>query len=206
MIAIVDYGLGNVRAFLNVYSRLGIPVSVAKTEEDIRQASRLVLPGVGSFDWAMERLNASGMRAELDVAVIDKRTPVLGVCVGMQMMLSGSDEGSSPGLGWIRGRVTKLSVGSNDRKIRTPHMGWNDVSVSSTDGLFGGIAEPRFYFLHSYVAEPADELDELATAKHGRDFCCAIQRGNVLGTQFHPEKSHDWGAALLSNFARMECF
>lgn len=199
-VTIVDYGLGNIQAFAHIYDRLNISASVATTAAEIAAARRLILPGVGAFDWAMARLDRSGMRAALDHAVITDKRPVLGVCVGMQMMARSSEEGALGGLGWIDATVRRFDEAALAGKPM-PHMGWNDVSARSTDCLFDGIEAPRYYFLHSYYFAPADPADSLATTNYGGAFSAAVRRGNVYGTQFHPEKSHGWGVELLRNFA-----
>jgi glutamine amidotransferase len=201
MIRIVDYGLGNVSAFFNAYKRANIDVGVARTVDDIRRASRLVLPGVGAFDHAMTMLHRSGMRDAMEERVLGERVPVLGVCVGMQMMARRSDEGKLPGLGWINAEVRSFSaMGLDD--LRLPHMGWNDVIAGSGAPLFTGLDSfARFYFLHSYYLDGVRSGDMSAIATYGRDFCCAVGVGNINGVQFHPEKSHDCGMQLLKNFA-----
>ena len=204
MIAIVDYGLGNVQAIANIYQRLNIDVRRARTPAELAGADRFILPGVGAFDWAMTRLIDSGMHEPLDAAVRAGQ-PVLGICVGMQMMAEGSDEGQLPGLGWVPGRVRRLAAPPGS-VLPLPHMGWNDVTPARPGGLFEGLeAPPRFYFLHSYYFEPAHQSDVLATAEYPRPFAAAVQRDRVLGVQFHPEKSHGWGIQLLRNFAEMTC-
>lgn len=204
MIAIVDYGLGNVQAIANIYQRLNITVRRASTPAELAGADRFILPGVGAFDWAMTRLNDSGMREPLDAAVRAGQ-PVLGICVGMQMMGEGSDEGQLPGLGWVPGRVRRLTAPPGS-VLPLPHMGWNDVSPVRPGGLFERLeAPPRFYFLHSYYFEPTHQSDVLATAEYPRPFAAAVERDQVLGVQFHPEKSHGWGIQLLRNFAEAPC-
>jgi glutamine amidotransferase len=203
MVTLVDYGLGNLKAFFNTYTQLNIPVKIARTAEELATAERIILPGVGSFDWAMERLEASGMRNCLDDLVLSGGRPVLGVCVGMQMMANNSEEGARPGLGWIPGRVSRFRQENPGRDVPLPHMGWNDVSAVRDDVLFRGIEAPRFYFLHSYRFELESEDGELAKAEYAGVFACAIRYRNVCGVQFHPEKSHRWGAQLLCNFATL---
>ena len=204
MITIIDYGLGNIRAFLNVYRRLNIEARTATTAEELTQASKVILPGVGSFDQAMDKLLRSGMRDALDDLVLRQRVPVLGVCVGMQILGRESDEGTRPGLGWIDGRVKKIeSLTSND-PLPVPHMGWNDVHPVSPTGLFAHLGSgARFYFLHSYYFQCDREADTIAVSRYGGDFTCATGAANVFGVQFHPEKSHHDGARLLQNFAEM---
>ena len=204
MITIIDYGLGNVLAFHNVYKRLNIPVAVARTADELNGATRLILPGVGSFDHAMERLGASGMRARLDELVLEKLLPVLGVCVGMQILAKSSEEGRLQGLGWVDGRVRHLHGDKPGVKLRLPHMGWNDVSPVGSSGLFAGLEhDARFYFLHSYCFECERSESMLASSNYGGTFACAVQSRKILGVQFHPEKSHQWGTRLLKNFAEV---
>jgi glutamine amidotransferase len=197
VIAIVSYGVGNVRAFASIYERAGIPSTVASTPADLRNATHLILPGVGSFDWAMTRLNQSGLRETLDELVLQRRIPVLGVCVGMQMMSRTSAEGILPGLGWIPADVQHLSTQAEGLPL--PHMGWNDVEPA-TDPLFEGMSPAQFYFLHSFHVVPHGAA-VIAHASYGREFVCAVRHGHIAGVQFHPEKSHHWGERLLRNFA-----
>jgi glutamine amidotransferase len=202
MITIIDYGLGNILAFQNMYKRLNVEVAIARTAADLAGATKLILPGVGAFDHAMELLEQSGMRQRLDELVLHSRIPVLGICVGMQILARSSDEGRAQGLGWIDGRVRHFSsLGRNDLLI--PHMGWNDVQPSQTR-LFDKLAsEARFYFLHSYYFECARPADVAAVSNYGADFCSVVQSENIYGVQFHPEKSHHFGAQLLQNFAEL---
>lgn len=204
MITIVDYGLGNIRAFLNVYRRLNIEANTAGNREELSGASKLILPGVGSFDHAMDQLNKSGMRQTLDDLVIGKRVPVLGVCVGMQMLARSSEEGMSPGLGWIEGSVKRLCTLVSTGSLPVPHMGWNDVRPTSDNRLFDGLdSGPRFYFLHSYYFHCDRENQAIAVSSYGLEFACAVNAANVFGVQFHPEKSHRCGTRLLQNFAEL---
>ncbi|HEY6921903.1 MAG TPA: imidazole glycerol phosphate synthase subunit HisH [Steroidobacteraceae bacterium] len=204
MITIVDYGLGNVMAFANVYKTLNIPVTIAREPQQLSGAAKVILPGVGAFDHAMQLLNESGMRPELERLVLEQRVPVLGVCVGMQMVASGSEEGRLPGLGWIEGRVIRLDPNRLPHATHLPHMGWNDVRPVRNNPLFNGLEnEARFYFLHSYYFHCGKQADVLAVARYGDEFCCAVGAGNVHGVQFHPEKSHRFGTRLLKNFAEL---
>lgn len=203
MIAIVDYGLGNVRAFQNVYARLNIPVAIASTAEALAGADRVIVPGVGSFDDAMGRLDRSGMRPALEELALGRRVPVLGVCVGMQMLAASSEEGRLPGLGWVPGTVRRFSGSAGGRPLWVPHMGWNGVRPVAGADLFAGLErDARFYFLHSYYFEAGPGSEVLAVAEYGLEFACAVRAGNIFGVQFHPEKSHGWGMRLLDNFAR----
>jgi glutamine amidotransferase len=201
MMALVNYGLGNIQAFEHIYSRLNIPVVIASTPRELRSATRIILPGVGSFDWAMKQLNDSGLRECLDDLVLRDKVPVLGVCVGFQMMAKSSEEGVLPGLSWFDAHVRRLDTSMFQQRTHLPHMGWNDVAVVSDAGLFADIENPRFYFLHSYHFVPNNNVQAIATANYGMDFVAAASDRNIYGTQFHPEKSHAWGIGLLRNFA-----
>lgn len=203
MIAIVHYGVGNVQAIANIYKRLDIAATLATTSEDLAAADRIVLPGVGAFDWAMARLNNSGMRGALDARVRDG-APILGICVGMQMLARKSDEGKLDGLGLVGGDVKKFDTGRFSQPTHLPHMGWNNVQPRSGSGLFKGLeADARFYFLHSYYFAPDSDAHVLGTTHYEGDFASSVGSGNVYGVQFHPEKSHRWGIRLLQNFAEI---
>jgi glutamine amidotransferase len=204
MITVVDYGLGNVRAFLNVYRSLNVEAFVARSPAELSQATRVILPGVGAFDHAMELLRRSGMREILEDLVIGKGVPVLGICVGMQILASSSEEGISPGLSWIKGRVLRLDESKIPYRCRLPHMGWNEAHPVRRSPLFDGLEDTsRFYFLHSYHFQCEEEENVLARTVYGDGFDSAVSRDNIYGVQFHPEKSHRWGVRLLQNFARM---
>ena len=203
MIALVDYGLGNIAAFANIFRKLNRPVIVAGTPDQLELADRIILPGVGAFDWAMTRLNESGMRESLDALVLEKKRPVLGVCVGMQMMARRSEEGELDGLGWIDADVWRFSESAFTHRAVLPHMGWNDAQPRNSAGLFDGLVAPRFYFLHSYHLAVDDPRAVVAETVYGDVFPSAVGSGNVFGTQFHPEKSHHWGIRLLQNFAEL---
>lgn len=204
MISIIDYGVGNVLAFANVYHRLDIPAAIASRPEQIENASKLILPGVGAFDHAVGRLNASGMRPKLNELVRERGVPILGVCVGMQMLAASSEEGDLSGLDWVGGEVRKLDACALDQGTRLPHMGWNDVTPVCESPLFSGLErDARFYFLHSYYFQGAHSEDVLAETDYGITFSCAVQSGNIYGVQFHPEKSHRFGTELLKNFAEL---
>ena len=202
MIAILNYGLGNLRAFANIYHRLNIPYCIADRPEEIASAGRLILPGVGSFDHAMRRLKASPLYEPLAEAVIDRGVPVLGVCVGMQMLARSSEEGVEPGLGWIPGEVAKIRFPSSATPGLLPHMGWSTITSEAADGLLDGLDDALgFYFLHSYRFVCDDASNVIATANYAMPFHCAIRKANIYGVQFHPEKSHHNGVSLLKNFA-----
>ena len=204
MIRIVDYGVGNIQAFVTIFKRLGIPAKRAQTPDDLTDATRLILPGVGAFDHAMQLLNQSGMREPLESMVLGQQVPVLGVCVGMQMLASGSDEGVLPGLNWVPGRVRAFSSESEAAQLPMPHMGWNDLEFKPGAELFSGFEpQPRFYFLHSYYFACDDKTHVVATTTYGQKFDCVVSKGHIHGVQWHPEKSHHFGAQLLKNFAEL---
>jgi imidazole glycerol-phosphate synthase subunit HisH len=202
MITIVNYGLGNIQAISNIYRRLNIPVEIAESAGALGKARRIILPGVGAFDWAMCCLNKSGMRDVLDDLVLNKGVPVLGICVGMQMLGHRSDEGKMEGLHWIDGDVKRFDETACRSTTHLPHMGWNNVRPRVADMVFQGMDEQsRFYFLHSYYFAPASHENILATTDYFGEFASSVFKGNVFGVQFHPEKSHQWGIRLLKNFA-----
>ncbi|MBR1120203.1 imidazole glycerol phosphate synthase subunit HisH [Bradyrhizobium lablabi] len=204
MITIINYGLGNVQAFANLYKRLNIAARIASSAAELDGASKLILPGVGAFDHAMESFEESGMRQTVDDLVLRQGKPVLGVCVGMQMLARGSEEGTLPGLGWVDGQVRRFDANKLPPPGRLPHMGWNDVIPRNGAGLFAGLErDSRFYFLHSYYFDCASNDNILATSEYGIEFGCAVRSNNVHGVQFHPEKSHDFGIRLLKNFAEL---
>lgn len=204
MISIIDYGVGNISAFQNVYKRLDIPCRIARSVDDLQEVERLILPGVGHFDYAMNQLNRSGMRERIDHLVLIEKKPVIGICVGMQMMAERSQEGKETGLGWINAEVKKFDESKIQQVTRLPHMGWNDVVPCPEHPLFIGLEkEAIFYFLHSFYFEVFNSGDSIATSHYGIDFTCAVNHQNIYGIQFHPEKSHSYGERLLKNFATL---
>ncbi|NCD10703.1 MAG: imidazole glycerol phosphate synthase subunit HisH, partial [Negativicutes bacterium] len=198
----IDYGLGNIRAFSNVYKRLNIAHCIIASASDFGEVTKLILPGVGAFDHAMESFIQSGLRDAVDECVLEKGMPVLGICVGMQIMARSSEEGSSAGLGWIDADVKRLDVSLLQHKTHLPHMGWNTITPRGESSLLAMLDdERRFYFLHSYYFSCDHEENILAEAEYGMKFTCAVQAENVYGVQFHPEKSHGNGIQVLKNFA-----
>ncbi|WP_164126629.1 imidazole glycerol phosphate synthase subunit HisH [Sphingobacterium luzhongxinii] len=203
MITIIDYGVGNINAFVNVYKRVDVPVKIARTKEDLDGAEKLILPGVGHFDHAMTQLNNSGMRDSLDKMVLEEKVPVIGICVGMQMMANHSDEGKLDGLKWIDASVRKFDESTIKQVTRLPHMGWNDVKPVKDISLFKGLEkEAIFYFLHTFYFECNHQEDIMAVTDYGINFASAAHHENKFGIQFHPEKSHHYGEILLHNFAK----
>lgn len=204
MITVVDYGSGNIKAILNVFKRLKIECAVASSSPELSKASKIILPGVGAFDQTMHQLDASGLRSELNDLVLNKKLPVLGICVGMQVMANSSEEGTSEGLGWIDGIVRRFPTENLSSKPHLPHMGWNTVAPLRSSPLFNNVDQDRgFYFLHSYFFDCKDQAQVLAAAHYGRDFPAVVMRENIIGCQFHPEKSHSNGIGVFKNFAEM---
>ncbi len=202
MITIIDYELGNIRAFVNVFDRLSIKTKIAGSKEGLHDAEKIILPGVGAFDHAMYQLNASGMRDTLDRLVIEKKVAILGVCVGMQIMANSSEEGKMEGLGWIEGEVKMFDRSRIKHRTQLPHMGWNTIHQINGCSLLEGLnGLPRFYFLHSYYYVCKNHEHVISKTEYGIEYASAINRENIFGIQFHPEKSHSNGIQILKNFA-----
>lgn len=203
MITIVDYGMGNLGSLSNMFKRIGIESEITSDHQKLLDAKKMLLPGVGAFDAAMERINEGGFREILDRKALEEKIPVLGICLGMQLLTNSSEEGKLPGLGWIPAKTTKFSF-PKDSKLKVPHMGWNLVHEKNPSPLTSDLPpEPRFYFVHSYFVQAEDSGHVLATTIHGVEFNSIIQKENIYGAQFHPEKSHKFGMKLLENFARL---
>tara|TARA_B100001248_G_scaffold89409_1_gene65967 strand:+ start:19646 stop:20242 length:597 start_codon:yes stop_codon:yes gene_type:complete len=198
VLTILNYGLGNIRAFSNIYKRLDVPFKIASSGKELKDASKIIIPGVGSFDWAMKELGRFDHIPYLHEKVVEKKTPVLGVCVGMQIMADRSEEGQLQGLGWIKKTVKKFDKGTK----RVPHMGWNTVDSKDDILILNELYKKRFYFLHSFYFEHDNSLKQGVT-DYGFSFMSAFQKGNIYGVQFHPEKSHYFGIKLLENFSRL---
>ncbi|MCB0322670.1 MAG: imidazole glycerol phosphate synthase subunit HisH [Bdellovibrionales bacterium] len=204
MIKILSYGSGNVKAIHNIYKRLNIPSEIASSADALANADKLILPGVGAFDETLDQLERSGMRQVLDHMVLERQTPVLGVCVGMQIMGNRSDEGLRDGLGWIPGEVKRLEPSLLEQKPHLPHMGWNTIAPTVAHPLLEGIDPERgFYFLHSYYFSCSNVEHILTTTTYGVEFASAVHSGNIFGLQFHPEKSHENGVMIFRNFAEI---
>ena len=203
MIAIVDYGIGNLGSIFNMLKKIGISSIITGNPDQIIGAHKLILPGVGNFDRALERISQFGLRELLDQKALIEKVPVLGICLGMQILTKSSEEGRIPGLGWIPAKTVRFHF-SKELGLKIPHMGWNLVAQSTPSPLTKGFeSEYRFYFVHSYHAVVEDEKYSILKTEHGYVFDSAIQNDNVFGVQFHPEKSHRYGMRLLKNFARL---
>lgn len=201
--AILHYGTGNVYSIMNMFEALGCPAVLADSEEKIQSAARILLPGVGAFDAAMQRLRQLGWEAVLRTEVLEKGKPLLGVCLGFQMLFESSEEGQEMGLNFLEGHVRALRAVIPD-SLPVPHMGWNYVYEEKAGRLLDGVQEtPRFYFAHSYYVQPRHPEDIWLTAEYGFRFVCGVQRNHIWGVQFHPERSHRFGMALLKNFSQI---
>ncbi len=203
-VVIVDYGVGNLGSMLNMVKKVGYDGVISGDREEITRARKLILPGVGSFDSGMRNLTERGFVELLSEKVIEKETPVLGVCLGMQLFSAKSEEGLLPGLGWIRAETVAFDKGKlSGRKL--PHMGWNTVQAKKESALLRGMPEDaRFYFVHSYHLKCYEESDVLLTTQYGYEFAAALERKNIFGTQFHPEKSHRYGMGIIKNFLELQ--
>jgi glutamine amidotransferase len=204
MIGIIDYGLGNIRAFLNAYEKLHIPCKLIKNNNDFKQISKIILPGVGAFDHAMTKLNESGIRNQLEDLVIKFNMPVLGICVGMQILSNYSQEGNLSGLGWIDGYVKKFDPDTIPFKSKLPHMGWNTICSNKENPIINKLENDSiFYFLHSYYFQCSNNNNILTTTNYGINYTSSVNKDNIYGVQFHPEKSHQNGLTILENFAKL---
>jgi imidazole glycerol-phosphate synthase subunit HisH len=202
MVGIINYGSGNIYAIANLHKRADIPHFVSNDHKELAKADRLILPGVGAFDETMQLLHDSGLKDLLNELVLGQKKPIMGVCVGMQILSNGSEEGDLEGFGWIKGTVKKIDKTLLNHKTHLPHMGWNEIQTTQESPLLKDIDTDRgFYFLHSYYFSCQNESDTLATAQYGKEFSCAVNHENVYGVQFHPEKSHSNGIQLFKNFA-----
>jgi glutamine amidotransferase len=203
MVTIINYGSGNITAICNIYKSLNIEFQIANTAEDIENSSKLLLPGVGDFDETIKLLNNLGFCDALNRAVLNKGIPILGVCVGMQILGESSEEGNEKGFGWIKGRTRKFDASFLKTKPYIPHMGWNNVIKKKENlPILNNIDEQRgFYFLHSYYFECENEHNVIASTNYGIEFASGINDKNIYGFQFHPEKSHRNGIEVLKNFA-----
>lgn len=203
MIAVIDYGIGNVSSIVNMLKKIGVDSILAKSSLDIQMADKIILPGVGSFDSGMQKLRASGLIDDIFMHALTQQKPTLGICLGMQMLGRSSEEGIEKGLGLIPFDNVKFRLKS-EANLKIPHMGWDIVSFQQTDDpILFGIAEPqRYYFVHSYHAVCDSDSDVLMYCDYGYPFHAAVKKGKIYGFQFHPEKSHRYGMKLLENFAR----
>ncbi|MBN2101801.1 MAG: imidazole glycerol phosphate synthase subunit HisH [Candidatus Aenigmarchaeota archaeon] len=200
-IVIIDYGVGNIKSIQNQLIKLGYNSSVSSEKTDIINADKLILPGVGHFAYGMKTLNELDLLGTLKKKVIIEKTPILGICLGMQLFTEWSEEGNVSGLGWIKGKAVKFTKDPNKR-YKIPHMGWNSIKIKKQNKMIRGIKnDSLFYFVHSFYVECSEDIDILTTTKYISKFASMIQKENIYGTQFHPEKSHENGLQILKNFA-----
>jgi len=206
VVTIVDYRTSNIKSVANMLRKIGTKAIITSDPEQVRKAEMLILPGVGAFDAAVKNLSQIHLDEALSEVVMKRKVPILGICLGMQLLADSSDEGKLPGLGWIPGRVKKFNFSSLKVELPIPHMGWNYVDpVDDTFFLFKNVPRPmRFYFVHSYHFVPNDPKEVVATTDYGYSFASVVAKEHVLGVQFHPEKSHKFGKQLLKNFVEME--
>ena len=203
MIVIVDYGIGNLASVLNMFKKIGVKdVYISSDKAVIEKATKILLPGVGAFDAGMLNLEKSGLIPLLNKKVLEQKTPVLGICLGMQLLTKKSEEGVKNGLGWIDAETVKFDFNSS-LKLKIPHMGWNYIKVNKANPLIDTESKNRFYFVHSYYVKCFDETQSIATSNYGIDFTCMVNKGNVYGAQFHPEKSLKFGMKLLESFSKL---
>lgn len=198
---IVNYGVGNLTSIQNMLKKAGVDAVISGKAEDIASATRLMLPGMGHFDNCMEKLNQSGLRNTIERSVMEEKIPVLGICVGLQMFMESSEEGVLPGLGWIKGKTVRFKPEGMEEVQKIPNMGWLEIIPKKPSRLLEGLEDSRFYFAHSYHVVPENSHTELIAAHYGYNFTAGIEMDNIIGVQFHPEKSHRFGMKLLSNFA-----
>ena len=204
MTTVIDYGMGNLGSIVNMGRKAGGSFTVSADPAVIAQADKLILPGVGSFDHGMTKLRERGLIPVLNQQVLERKVPILGICLGVQLFTRGSEEGVLPGLAWIAGDTVRFKRAVEPSTLKVPHMGWNFIDPAKADPLLRDLPpEPRFYFVHSYHLVCDDATDVLTWTQHGHRFASAVQRGNIWGTQFHPEKSHKFGLALMKNFLQL---
>jgi glutamine amidotransferase len=202
MITIVDYGVGNLGSILNMLKKVGAKAQASSDPDVLRQADKLILPGVGAFDAGMKKLNETGLVPVLNELVLEEKVPVIGLCLGMQLMTRRSEEGTEAGLGWIDAETVRFKFGPENAQLKVPHMGWNTLDIRRLHPLVMNLGpDSRFYFVHSYHVVCQNEAEVVAYTDYGYPLAAIINKGNILGAQFHPEKSHKFGMQLLKNFA-----
>jgi glutamine amidotransferase len=203
MIVIVDYKMGNLGSVANMLKKIGAKAIISRASDDILGADKLILPGVGAFDNGMRNIAELGLRDVLNKKVIEMRAPVLGICLGMQLLTEKSEEGVLPGLGWVPAETVRFRFGEQNQRLKIPHMGWNTIEFSNSSSLLSNMPpDSRFYFVHSYYVKCRNDRNVAAWTTHGHAFCSIVNKAHIWGAQFHPEKSHRFGMQLLANFSR----
>ena len=204
MIVIIDYGVGNLGSIRNMLNKIGVEGVISSETNIIDAASKLILPGVGAFGYGIKKLNDSGIIKTLEKKVLGEKTPILGICLGAQLFTRRSEEGRINGLGWFDAETVKFDFGNNPQNLKIPHMGWSDVTFNPSSRLFTDMySEPRFYFVHAYHLKTIHKQEIVATSVYGHEFCSGMERDNIVGVQFHPEKSHKFGMRILKNFVEL---
>ena len=204
MICIVDYGIGNLKSIIKLFKRLNLDVQLTSDPDEVKRATKLVLPGVGHFAWGMRNLRKLGLIEALHESVMIRRVPILGICLGMQLFSRKSEEGNGVGLGWIEAETRRFELPPDSSRLRIPHMGWNSLEIKKSSPLLNNVGQNSlFYFAHSFHVVCADTADILATTRYGIEFVSCLRRENIFGIQFHPEKSHRDGVQLLTNYAEL---
>lgn len=204
MTGILNYGVGNILAFERIFNKINSEAIIVNSPNELKLCDRVILPGVGHFDVAMNRLHESGLKESLDEFILNEKKPLLGICVGMQMLGYGSDEGKLDGLGYIAGRTKKIDTSKLESKPFLPHMGWNNINIIKQDPILNNISsETNFYFLHSYCFIPKNLNDLISQAHYGDTLCAVVSTKKIYGIQFHPEKSHNQGIQILKNFSNI---
>lgn len=201
MFIILDYGVGNLTSIRNMLKKAGVEATISGKKEDVRLAEKIILPGMGHFDNCMKKLNESNLRTELEKKAIEEKIPILGICVGLQMFMEYSEEGTEKGLGWVKGGTIRFNVDRMNEPEKIPNMGWLDIKSAKDSPVLDQLEDARFYFAHTFHVEPSQKDRILISAHYGYDFTAAIEQDNLIGVQFHPEKSHRFGMQLLKNFS-----
>jgi glutamine amidotransferase len=204
MITIVDYGAGNIKSIRNMLKKIGVTSQITSSAEEVSKAEKLIIPGVGHYTYGMDKLNTSGLVDELTSRVLKDKIPVLGICLGAQLLGISSEESDEKGLGWLDMEVVRFDSSKMEASLKVPHMGWNEIKQEKKSLLLDGYEEvPRYYFVHSYHMKPVNPSDILMTTNYGYEFTSAVEKDNIFGVQFHPEKSHKFGMKLLTNFSKI---
>lgn len=203
-ITIVDYGMGNIGSLINMFRKIGVKIDISSKPDEISRANKILLPGVGAFDSAMNKIDELGLRKVLYERAMIAKIPFLGICLGMQLLVESSEEGNKKGLGFINGSAKRFPV---NEKLKVPHMGWNTIKITQNNKLTQFLPEdPRFYFVHSYYVKVSHRSNSIMSCEYGINFDAGISNGNIFGAQFHPEKSHKYGLSMLKNFVEMPCY